>query len=525
MKFIAGQTVGIDLGTTYSSIAQLTKDGQPFSLLNADGRNITPSVVLLGEDGQIVVGPSFERISQESPDHIVEAVKRQMGNKDYYVVYQNKKLTSEFISALILKKLKQDGEKAIGPIANAVITVPYYFNDVRRKATQDAGRIAGLNVVDIINEPTAATLAYAWMKGELGRSDLKQDSKTILVYDLGGGTFDVTVVRYTPTQFRVLATDGDVMLGGIDWTKRITDHVAEQFFRKFGDDPRSDDEALRNFAVECEDAKRALSTKPQTSLSVYFKGKTLTLQFTRKDFERMTADLLQRTRDTTELVLQQAGVEPKVLDEVVLVGGSTYMPSVEAMLVEVCQRTPSRELRPEEAVAQGAAIHAAILEARESRGIEGLSDLVTARLRSVKTNDVNSHSLGVKVSSPENRAKKINHVMIPRNSSIPFSISQRFVTNSANQKTIHVYILEGDASDPDACTQIGDFRIVDLPPNLPAGSPVEVTYSYDSNGRIHAAAKELTGNRIATTEIVRDSGLTDNNVNDFELLARDYHVE
>ncbi|WP_010587557.1 Hsp70 family protein [Schlesneria paludicola] len=525
MKFIAGQTVGIDLGTTYSSIAQLTKDGQPFSLLNADGRNITPSVVLLGEDGQIVVGPSFERISQESPDHIVEAVKRQMGNKDYFVVYQNKKLTSEFISALILKKLKQDGEKAIGPIANAVITVPYYFNDVRRKATQDAGRIAGLNVVDIINEPTAATLAYAWMKGELGRSDLKQDSKTILVYDLGGGTFDVTVVRYTPTQFRVLATDGDVMLGGIDWTKRITDHVAEQFFRKFGDDPRSDEEAIRNFAVECEDAKRALSTKPQTSLSVYFKGKTLTLQFTRKDFERMTADLLQRTRDTTELVLQQAGVEPKVLDEVVLVGGSTYMPSVEAMLVEVCQRTPSRELRPEEAVAQGAAIHAAILEARESRGIAGLSDLVTARLRSVKTNDVNSHSLGVKVSSPEDRTRKINHVMIPRNSSIPFSISQRFVTNSANQKTIHVYILEGDASDPDACTQIGDFRIVDLPPNLPAGSPVEVTYSYDSNGRIHAAAKELTGNRIATTEIVRDSGLTDNNVNDFELLARDYHVE
>ena len=525
MKFIAGQTVGIDLGTTYSSIAQLTKDGQPHSLLNADGRNITPSVVLLGEDGQIVVGPSFERISQESPDHIVEAVKRQMGNKDFFVVYQNKKLTSEFISALILKKLKQDGEKAIGPIANAVITVPYYFNDVRRKATQDAGRIAGLNVVDIINEPTAATLAYAWMKGELGRSDLKQESKTILVYDLGGGTFDVTVVRYTPTQFRVLATDGDVMLGGIDWTKRITDHVAEQFFRKFGDDPRSDDEALRNFAVECEDAKRALSTKSQTSLSVYFKGKTLTVQFTRKDFERMTADLLQRTRDTTELVLQQAAVDPSVLDEVVLVGGSTYMPSVEAMLLEVCQRTPSRELRPEEAVAQGAAIHAAILEARESRGIAGLSELVSARLRAVRTSDVNSHSLGVKVSSPEDRTRKINHIMIPRNSAIPFHISQRFVTNSANQKTIHVYILEGDATDPDACTQIGDFRIVDLPPNLPAGSPVEVTYSYDANGRIHAAAKELTGNRIATTEIVRDSGLTDTSVNDFEMLARDYHVE
>jgi molecular chaperone DnaK len=525
MKFLAGQTVGIDLGTTYSSIAQLTRDGQPVSLLNADGRNITPSVVLLGTDGQVVVGPSFERISQESPDHIVEAIKRQMGNKEFFVVYQNKKLTAEFISALILKKLKQDGEKTMGPITNAVITVPYYFNDVRRKATQDAGRIAGLNVVDIINEPTAATLAYAWMKGELGRSDLKQASKTILVYDLGGGTFDVTVVRYTPTQFRVLATDGDVMLGGIDWTKRITDHIAEQFFRKFGDDPRSDAEAMRNFTVECEDAKRALSTKMQVPLSVYFRGKTLTLQFTRKDFERMTSDLLQRTRDTTELVLQQAAVDPAILDEVVLVGGSTYMPSVESMLTEVCQRAPSRELRPEEAVAQGAAIHAAILEARENRGIAGLSELVTARLRSVMTSDVNSHSLGVKVSSPEDRTRKINHVMIPRNSQIPFNISQRFVTNSANQKTIHVYILEGDASDPDACTQIGDFRIIGLPANLPAGSPVEVTYSYDASGRIHAVAKELTGNKVATTEIVRASGLSDQGVNNFELLAKEYQVE
>lgn len=525
MKFQEGHTVGIDLGTTYSAIARLTPDGRPESLPNADGRNITPSIVLLGDDGQVVVGPSFERTSQESADHIVEAVKRQMGNKNFFVVYQNKKLTPEFISALILKKMKQDAEKKIGPIANAVITVPYYFNDVRRKATQDAGRIAGLNVVDIINEPTAATLAYAWMKGELGRADLKQEAKTILVYDLGGGTFDVTVVRYTPTQFRVLATDGDVMLGGIDWTKRITDHVAEQFARRFGEDPRQDPEAMRNFTVECEDAKRALSTKDQVPLSVYYKGKTLTLQFTRKDFERMCADLLQRTRDTTELVLQQAGVEPGTLSEVVLVGGSTYMPSVEKMLAEVCQRKPSRELRPEEAVAQGAAIHAAILEARENRGLEGLNTLITNRLKSVSTNDVNSHSLGVKVSSPTDRSKKINHVMIPKNSQIPFSVTQRFVTNSANQTSIHVYILEGDATDPDACTQIGDFRIDGLPPGLPAGSPVEVTYSYDANGRIHATAKELTGNRVAKTEIVRDSGLSETGIGDFELLAKEYQVE
>lgn len=524
MKFLEGNTVGIDLGTTYSAIARMTENGTPESILNSEGRNITPSVVLLCADGHVVVGPSFERIQHESPDHIVEAVKRQMGNKNYYVVYQNKKLTPEFISALILKKLKQDAEKRIGPVTNAVITVPYYFNDIRRKATQDAGRIAGLNVVDIINEPTAATLAYAWMKGELGRVDIKQEPKTILVYDLGGGTFDVTVVQYTPTQFRVLATDGDVMLGGIDWTRRIVDHVAEQFQRKFGDDPRTSEESMRLFTGNCEDAKRALSTKTQVPLSVYHQGRTLSLALTRSDFERMTADLLQRTRDTTELVLQQAKVDPRNLSEVVLVGGSTYMPAVEKMLTEVCMRKPSRELRPEEAVAQGAAIHAAILEAREGRQTK-IAEAVIKRLRAVQTSDINSHSLGVKISDPENKQRKINHIMIPRNTPIPHKVTQRFSTNAPNQRSIHVYILEGEASDPDACTLIGDFRITDLPPNLPAGSPVEVTYSYDANGRIHAEARELTGNRMARTEIVRDMGLTDQNVDAFEVLASEYRVE
>ncbi|MDX1969839.1 MAG: Hsp70 family protein [Planctomycetaceae bacterium] len=524
MKFLDGHTVGIDLGTTYSAIARVNDAGQPESILNADGRNITPSVVLLGEDGQVVVGPTFERTSQETPDHIVEAVKRQMGNKNFFVVYQNKKLTPEFISALILKKLKQDAEKRIGSIANAVITVPYYFNDVRRKATQDAGRIAGLNVVDIINEPTAATLAYAWTKGELGRSDISQEPKTILVYDLGGGTFDVTVVRYTPTQFRVLATDGDVMLGGIDWTRRIVDHVSEQFLRKFGEDPRTDQEAIRNFTVECEDAKRALSKQTQIPLNVYFKGKTLSVALTRADFERMTSDLLQRTQDTTELVLQQAKVEPKQLTEVVLVGGSTYMPSVERMMKEICGRNPSRDIRPEEAVAQGAAIHAAILEARENRTSK-VGEAITKRLKSVQMSDVNSHSLGVKVSDPDTKGKKINHIMIPRNSAVPSEVTQKFATNSDNQKTIHVYILEGDARDPEACTLIGDFRIIDLPPNLPAGSPVEVTYRYDSNGRVSCEAKELVGNRVAKTEIVRDMGLTEQNVDAFESLATGYKVE
>ncbi len=525
MKILEGQTVGIDLGTTYSAIAQLDNAGNPVSVPNADGKPITPSVVLLGEDGKVIVGPTFERMSIEDPSHIVEAIKRQMGNKDFFVVYQGKKLTPEFISALILKKLKQDAEKHIGPIANAVITVPYYFNDVRRKATQDAGRIAGFNVIDIINEPTAATLAYAWQRGELGRQDLANKERTILVYDLGGGTFDVTVVRYTPTTFRVLATDGDVMLGGLDWSRRVVDHVAEQFHRKFSEDPREHPESMMTLTQECEYAKRELSTKAQVPINCYYKGKSLTVSLTRGDFERMTADLMQRTRDTTELVMQQAGIRRGELDEVVLVGGSTYMPVVEAMLKEVSGREPSRAVVPEEAVAQGACIHAAILEARATGGDSRMARAVNARLRSVNTTDVNSHSLGVKITDPVNRSRKINHIMIPKNTPVPHKVTQRFVTNSPNQQRIHICVLEGDASDPDACTTIGDFRIVELPPNLPANSPVDVTYEYDKNGRISAHAREVTGNREARIEIQRAQGLDKEGVSAFETLATGYHVE
>jgi len=525
MEILPGQTVGIDLGTTYSSIAQLNAQGHPISLPNADGKVITPSVVILGDGNKMIVGPSFERMSLENPRNIVEAIKRQMGNKDFAIVHNGKKFTPEFISAMILMKLKQDAEKVVGEIQNAVITVPYYFNDVRRKATQDAGKIAKLNVIDIINEPTAATLAYAWQKGQLGRPDAFTGEKTIMVYDLGGGTFDVTVVRYNATNFRVLATDGDVMLGGLDWSRRMVDYLAEQFHKKYGEDPREDPETLMQITQECEQAKRDLSGRAQVSVNIYYKGKNLASAITRGDFERLTGDLMQRTRDTTELVMAQAGVAPGELDELVLVGGSTHMPVVETMLREVTGKTPSREINPEEAVSMGAAIHAAILEARATGGGGRMGQAVLNRLRSVTATDVNSHSLGVKITDPNNRSRKINHIMIPKNTTIPFEVSQKFVTNSANQQRIHISVLEGDALDPDACTTIGDFRIMSLPPDLPAGSPVEVTYQYDKNGRIHAHARELTTNIEAKTEIVRDSGLSEVNVHAFEVLASEYSVE
>lgn len=524
MQFLEGNTVGIDLGTTYSAISYLNSEGEPEVIKNNDDRTITPSVILLGDDGRVIVGPSFERISVAKPSSIVEAVKREMGNRDYHIVYQGKRLNSELLSAMILKKLKQDAEKRIGPIANAVITVPYYFNDIRRKATQDAGKIAGLNVIDIINEPTAATLAYAWQKGEFGRADSLTSERTLLVYDLGGGTFDVTAVRYTSTNFKVLATDGDVMLGGLDWSQRLVDHLVSLFKKKFGEDPSEDPEAIMQFKQECESAKRKISKTTQVPISVYYKGKTLTISLTRKEYEQLTSDLLQRTKDTTELVMQQAGIGKGGFDDVLLVGGSTLMPVVEHMLREVTGSDPSRELNPEEAVAQGAAIHAAILQAKETGQTSGMAQALLKRLRAIKTSDVNSHSLGVKISDPANKARKINHIMIPRNTSIPFSVKQNFVTNVDDQERVHVIVLEGETSDPTACSEIGDFRVVDLPPNLPAGSPVEITYNYDSSGRIHVSAKELTSNKAASTEIVRSSGLEDGELDVFTELAESYSV-
>jgi molecular chaperone DnaK len=342
---------------------------------------------------------------------------------------------------------------------------------------------------------------------------------------LGGGTFDVTVVKYTPTHFRVLATDGDVMLGGLDWSRRIVDHVSEQFQRKFGEDPREDPEALLASTQECEDAKRMLSRKSQEPIKIYYKGKTLSVSLTRDDFERMTADLMQRTRDTTELVLKQAAIDPGTLDDVMMVGGCTYMPIVEQMLEEVCHKSPSRTLPPEEAVAQGAAIHAAILEAKATGGEGRMAKAIISRLRAVQTSDVNSHSLGVKITDPGDRTRKVNHIMIQRNTQIPYEINERFVTTSPNQQRIHVCVLEGEAADPNACTMIGDFYVTGLPPSLAAGSPVEVSYRYDANGRFNASARELTTNKEATIEIVRGSGLDDHGLEAFRALAQDYYVE
>ena len=526
ISFRPGQTIGIDLGTTFCAVCQLNNSGVPVAIKNLEGQVTTPSIVVLGENGNVVVGPSPDRLTQSDPHRVVQSIKREMGSSRFKLDYMGRQLTPEFISGLILKKLKVDAEKQLGPVANAVITVPYYFNDLCRRATQNAGQIAGLNVVDIINEPTAATLAYAWLKGELGRTEGVEKEKTIMVYDLGGGTFDVTVVHYTSTQFRVIATDGDVRLGGLDWTQRIVDHVADSFIKRDRFDPRKDPHHKLLFEQRCERAKRSLSTSSQVVVDLPLPGNQfLSASLSRAEFETITSDLIQRTRDTTELVLEQAKIEPNQLDEILLVGGSTHMPIVSWMLRNMTSKSPSRDLNPDLAVAQGAAIHAAILEARAGGDQTSMAHPVIKRLRGIRATDVNSHSLGVVVADPNHSSRQVNHIMIPRNSAIPKRVSQRFVTTLSNPSSITLQLVEGESAEIDACTSIGEFRIMGLPPNLPAGSPVELTYSYDSRGRIHATARELHSNCVGTLELVRSTGLTDAGLVAFERLAKDYNVE
>ncbi|MBN1590220.1 MAG: Hsp70 family protein [Pirellulales bacterium] len=525
MEFKEGQTVGVDLGTTFSTIAQLDKDGNPKALPNEEEEEETPSLVLLTDSHHVIVGPNRMRAALEDPDHVVERIKRRMGDADYHRTFDGREITPEFLSALILKKLRQDGEKKIGKISNAVITVPYYFNDMRRKATEDAGRIAGLHVVDIINEPTAATLTYAWQCGELGAGGTGEEkARLVLVYDLGGGTFDVTVVRYTPTHFHVLATDGDVQLGGVDWNDRILDFVAEEFKAQHGLDPRDSRQAVHTLHNDCDLAKLDLSNQEEVKLRVRYEGKSLSVAITREQFETITADLLQRTADTTELVLEQAGISAEQLDAVVLVGGGTLMPQVPRMLTALLGREPYTGLSPYTAVAQGAAIHAAILEAKHRGDQSELAATIRKKLQSVKQENVNSHGLGIVAVNPKS-GKEINHVMIPRNTPLPVEVSQSFRTRSANQQRVSVQVLEGDAPDPTACSLLGKCRIEHLPADLPKGSPIEVTYAFDASGRISVRACDQAGGKEATIEIDRRGGLDDQQIDTFRRLADEYQVD
>lgn len=489
--------VGIDLGTTFSALAYLDASGRPVTLPNSEGDLITPSVLFVDGD-EVIVGKEALKAGQLEPEKLVAFMKREMGSPFYSRLVCGEQYPPEVLQSQVLQKLKVDAELRLGPVEHAVITVPAFFDEPRRKGTQDAGKIAGLEVLNIINEPTAAAIAYGVQSGFLDAQGQSRKPETILIYDLGGGTFDVTVMKIDGSSYTAVATDGDVYLGGIDWDGRLADHVAQAYLTKHGGtDPRDDLGALQRLLREAEDVKRALTAREQTTFAFEHNGKAIRVPITRGQFEDLTADLVDRTRFTTQSVLSDAGLKWDQISRLLLVGGSSRMPMVQQMLEEEFGRAPDRSLSADEAIAHGAAIYAGLLLATR-RG--------EAPQLAVK--NVNSHSLGV-LGIEKATGRPINSILIERNTPLPVTKVSRFQTAKTDQRRVVANIIEGGDSQGTNATPIGKCVIQDLPPKLPAGTPVDVAFTYSDDGRLTVRAKLPTLGKTAELNIERSSGLSD----------------
>ena len=496
--------VGIDLGTTNSAIAWIDDLGRPVTLNNAEGDKLTPSVLLV-EGENIVVGKEAVKAKGTDFDLVAECAKRELGDLVFSKTLGDRQYPPEVLQGWILHKLRMDAVQQIGDFSQVVVTVPAYFDEVRRKSTQDAGYVAGLDVLDIINEPTAAAIAYGVQLGQRDPEQARQP-QTVLVYDLGGGTFDVTIMEINGNEYTALATDGDVLLGGRDWDQRLVDFATEAFLREFGQDPREDANTAGRLWRECEDAKHTLSQRTSTSIACDYMGNALRVEITRDNFEGMTRDLLDRTAFTTRQTLKEAGMEWGDVDRVLLVGGSSRMPAVTAMLQALTGKNLDTSISPDEAVAHGAAMHAAaLLDEKEGRDPR------------IKVSNVNSHSLGVAGTDP-NTGMSRTAVLIPRNTRLPVTAKRVFKTQRDGQKSVQVNIVEGESRTPEDCTQIGSCAVTGLPANLPVHSPIEIRFRYRPNGRL------TVGVSVEGTDVNLQHEITrENTLNQTQLDAwRDY---
>ena len=486
--------IGIDLGTTYSAVARLNDLGKPEILLNREGERITPSVVLFqGEEP--LVGQMAKRSAATAPLDVVQFVKRHVGDPGWrFRTTGDEEFTPEDISAIILKRLKADAEMMLGePVTDAVITVPAYFDDARRRATQDAGVIAGLNVRRVLNEPTAAALAYG-LESEA--------SGTFLVYDLGGGTFDVTIMRVADREFEVKATLGDRNLGGFDWDNAVMNWANEQFQAQGAPDLYEDDRTEAELREKAEMAKRALTNVATTKIFMSASGFSGSVELTRATFDELTASLLNRTKDITEMALEDAGFAWSAIDKLLLVGGSTRMPQVRAMIEQLSGRGAERSIHPDEVVALGAAVQAALLDDSGTHVAGRLPDG-----KQVAVTDVTSQGLGVIIRSDDN-LRDVNSVILPHNTPIPAQRASDYMTVVDNQTSLDVRITEGDDDDPDYVTLVGraELRI----PPYPKHSPIRVVLSYDFDGLIHVEVVDLAASQsLGEFEIDRESNLSD----------------
>lgn len=486
--------VGIDLGTTYSVVAHIDHSGRPVTLPNNSGDLLTPSAIFV-DDIEVVIGKEAVRASVMRPEAYAECFKRDLGSATFRREICGFMVPPEVLSAFILERLKDDAGQRLGrALQKVVITVPAFFDENRRTMTYTAGRLAGLEVMDIINEPTAAAVAYGSEHGFLTAPDESGDKKPLklLIYDLGGGTFDVTVLEANGTRCKTLATDGDVRLGGKDFDKRIVNYLAERFVEAHGVDPRSDPQDAAQLWIDAQEAKHALSERNKTSVVCFHAGIRMRIEFSRSEFAELTADLVERTETTASLVIRQAGLEWSNIDRVLLVGGSTRMPMIRDMLRNVTGKEPICSLSPDEVVAHGAALYAQDLIARESGSQGAACDLV----------NVNSHSLGV-VGTEASTGRKTNVVLIPKNTQLPARASKVFSTAKANQRSIRVQIVEGESDRPEECISLGECVVQGLPPGLKKREKILVEYSYAANGRISVLARVPSVRHSAHVEIER----------------------
>jgi molecular chaperone DnaK len=490
--------VGIDLGTTFSALAILNAIGKPEIIPNADGERLTPSAIFFDEEDPDLVRVGVEAINSRhlNPARSVRWVKRHIGDADYKVNIDGKDWNAVELSAVILKKLKQDCAVGRGEIRDAVISVPAHFDEIRRKATMDAGTAVGLNVIGIVNEPVAAALYYATTQTVSGK---------VLVYDLGGGTFDVTIMNVHGTNMDIICSQGDHALGGIDFDNKILEILQQLYRDKFNADLLGSDADRAKHEDEAEDIKKTLSHRPVAKTMLYGPSGSMRVELTRAQFEEAIAPLVARTDMLVEVALDEAGLKPSDIDKVLLVGGSTRVPLVRAHLEEIFGSAPENTVNVDECVALGAALHAGLVMLREHP--DEVPAGIRTGLKDITLTDVCNHSYGTLCAplDPETGRRFVqNRIILSKNTPLPCEASQVFYTLSKGQERVEVTVTQGEDTDPTYVNRIATHRF-ELPAERPAERPIKVTYSYDLNQRMHCKFEDVESGRLLEVDLAPDS--------------------